>query len=111
MADALDRAIFTRNIHRAQIRAELLRPAQLVTFYLMASYLYYQCDISLMADSEYDKICKRLLAEWDSIEHVHKKVIDYDSLGATTGFTLRLHDYPLITQSAALRYAQERGLL
>lgn len=73
--DALDRAIFTHRVHSAVIHAELLRPAQLVTFYLMASYLYYQCEVSLMSDTEYDKICVRLDAEWEEITHPHKRYI------------------------------------
>jgi hypothetical protein len=110
MADVIDRAIFTHNVHTAQIRAELLRPAQLVTFYLMASYLYYHHDMQLMSDSEYDRVCVRLNKEWDSITHPHKKYIDREALGATTGYHMRELDYPLMARGAAIRLANERGI-
>lgn len=110
MVDVIDRAIFTRNIHTAQIRAELLRTAQLVTFYLMASYLYYFEDMQLMADTEYDKVCTRLDKEWDSIDHPHKKYIDREALGATTGYHMNREDYPLIAINAAKSLAKARGI-
>ena len=75
-------------------------PNMLVPYYLMCSYLYYQHNVSLTDDHEYDMICKRILNEWDSIEHHHKPLINKDSLAAGTGFDLK---YPLIVQHAALQ--------
>jgi NAD-dependent DNA ligase len=111
MVDALDRGVFTRDIHKRTIQAVYLRPAQLVTFYLMASYLYYHHDVSLMEDAEYDKICQRLAREWDQVEHTHKWCVERAALTAGTGFQMRREDYPTITINAAIQLATKRGLL
>lgn len=71
----------------------------LVPYYLMASYLYYIRDMSLLSDTEYDKLCIRLDKEWDNLEHAHKYLIDRESLSSTTGFTIK--NYPIISQVAA----------
>lgn len=79
-----------------------LKPSSLVNLYLMSSYLYYILSQSgLLTDDEYDLCCKLLDEHWDSIEHQHKHIIDRASLSATTGFTLKESDYPLIVKHAA----------
>lgn len=75
-------------------------PNMLVPYYLMYSYLYYQHNVSLVEDHEYDRVCKKILDEWDNIEHRHKSLINKDSLSAGTGYDL---EYPLIVQHAALQ--------
>ena len=75
----------------------------LVPWYLMTSYLYYCKDKSVVSDQTYDELCKRLLDEWDWVEHRHKHLIDRQALAAGTGFYLKERDYPLITRSAAER--------
>lgn len=59
---------------------------RLVPYYLMSSYLYYDCDKFVLEDTDYDLLCKRLLNEWDKITHMHKHLIDPESLKAGTGF-------------------------
>jgi hypothetical protein len=78
-------------------------PNLLVPWYLMASYLYYHEDESLLSDPLYDEICARLKANWKTIKHRHKRLIDFKSLGAGTGYTLPRHKYPTIVRSAAWR--------
>ena len=84
---------------------------RLVPWYLMASYLYYIHDVSLLEDSEYDAICQRLNKSWGLVSHRHKRLISRDGLAAGTGYYLREHDYPLICQSAAWQAAREMGRL
>ena len=36
-------------------------PNMLVPYYLMFSYLYYEKDVSLIEDTEFDKLCQTLL--------------------------------------------------
>ena len=83
----------------------------LVPWYLMASYLYYLKDISLLQDHEYDLVCKEILERWDNIDHSHKELISKDDLRAGTGFSLKEEDYPAITKNAALHEASQRGLI
>ena len=69
-----------------------LNKGLLIPYYLMSSYLYYKEDKSVLTDEEYDYLCKRLLDEWDSVEHMHKYLIDKGALKAGTGYQIK--DYP-----------------
>ena len=82
-------------------------PNAMVPWYLMTSLMYYQHDISLLPDEDYDRLCKKLLSEWASIEHRHKHLLDVEDLRAGTGYAIK--DYPGITVSAATRLAIEDG--
>jgi hypothetical protein len=71
-----------------------------VPWYLMASYLYYHRDFSLISDSLFDQICLTLDHRWDEIIHAHKHVIDRQDLAAGSCF-LGLDAFPSITRSTA----------
>jgi hypothetical protein len=80
---------------------------QLVSYYMMSSYIYYVANSFLespLSDTEYDELCKRLLSEWDDVDHPHKKLIDFNSLTAGTGFYL--NDYPTIVKNAAVDWVE-----
>lgn len=94
----------------ARVQTAWLSDAQLVPFYLMASFLYYHCDIGLFSDSDFDLLCGRLRTRWAGIHHQHKRIVDRAALSATTGYYIRVEEYPLITQSAALCLARRCGL-
>lgn len=79
---------------------ERLRPNQLVTFYLINSYIYYQLDANIIHDSDYDKICQRLDKDWDLIYHPHKHHIKRDDLSMTTCLT-NYETFPTIVKVAA----------
>lgn len=80
----------------------------LVPWYLMASYLYYECSISIMSDSEYDQLCKKLDELWAfAKKHRHSHLVDRASLSATTGYYL--NDLPQIVKNAAVQLARELG--
>lgn len=86
-----------------------LKQSQLVPYYLMSSFLYYESHPqweSPLSDVEYDNLCKRVLSEWDDIEHRHKHLIDYMSLSAGTGYYLKQDDYPQIVQGAAIAWVE-----
>lgn len=78
-----------------------LRANLLVPHYLMASWLYYVHDESLMTDEAYDHCCVRLDAEWEQITHPHRCWIDRASLSATTGYTIDYRRLPQIIEHAA----------
>jgi hypothetical protein len=61
----------------------------LVPWYLMLSYLYYIHDLSPTSDDFYDRLCKQLLVEFDTLEHRHKGYVDKDALSAGTGYYLK----------------------
>ena len=79
----------------------------LVQWYLILSYAYYIEDLSLVTDTEYDNICRRLLDKFDEIEHHHKHLISKDDLEAGTGFALSKEDYPQIVIGAAKQLREE----
>ena len=56
-------------------------------------------DISLVPDTEYDIICKRLYNEWDEVEHFHKHLVEKETLLAGTGYSLK---YPEMVKGAAI---------
>ncbi len=75
---------------------------RLIHMYLMASYLYYQADLSIITDSEYDALCKKLLKELPNLgKHQHRKFVSREALKAGTAYHLTYNDYPLMVKSAA----------
>lgn len=78
----------------------------LIPYYLMASYLYYHRDVSMLSDDRYDRLCKELDAEWDSLTHDHKQYIDRSLLAAGTGYALPVDLYPLRIIYAACSIAK-----
>lgn len=71
-------------------------PNMLVPFYLMMCYAYYIQDDPIVSDGFYDKIAKKLLKEYDQINHHHKYLIDKDDLVAGSF----LGEYPSIIEGA-----------
>ena len=80
----------------------------LVPKYLIHSYLYYEQDTNLISDEEFNSICKKLLDNFDEIEHPHKYLLDKESLKANTEFTIK---YPSIVKHCAkIRYKEAIGV-
>lgn len=82
-----------------------------VSWYLMASYMYYVCDQNIMPDGDYDELGKRIIAEWDNITHRHKKFltleVDESNNGQRNLSGFNIEEYPLIVQSAAHQVYRE----
>ncbi|MER9178926.1 hypothetical protein [Mesorhizobium sp. M0767] len=79
----------------------------LVSWYLMLSWLYYMQDITVVHDDDFDKVCRRLKAEWPLVKHHHKRRVSLELLDAGSGFNLK--NYPKIVIGAASRLAIEDG--
>lgn len=75
-----------------------------IPWYLLTSYLYYQRDVSLLSDARYDLLCNQLHSTFDELTHMHKHLIDKDSLKAGTGF--QISEYPLMVIGAACHLAK-----
>lgn len=71
-------------------------PNMLVPYYLMLSYAYYKQDDPIVSDGFYDKLARKLLKEYDNIEHYHKHLISKDDLHAGSF----LGKYPSIIEGA-----------
>jgi hypothetical protein len=55
-----------------------------IPWYLMAAYAYYEEDSPIISDRLFDLIAKRILENWDQIEHIHKSYLTKDMLQAGT---------------------------
>lgn len=69
--------------------------------YLIASYLYYECDYSVMEDTDYDKLCQHLLKYYDKLSttHPHGNLLDRDALAAGTGHHITPGKYPVMVKA------------
>lgn len=56
----------------------------MVPWYLMAAYAYYVEDDPILEDSTFDRLAKKLLSDWDNVEHFHKEYLNKDMLEAGT---------------------------
>ena len=72
----------------------------LIPYYLMFSYLYYEKNISLIDDAEFDEMCKTLLDKLDTLTHMHKHLIKKESLTAGTGYDIK---YTNLIKDSAMR--------
>ena len=75
-------------------------PNMLIPYYLMFSYLYYEKNISLINDAEFDGMCKTLLDKLDTLTHMHKHLIKKESLTAGTGYDIK---YTNLIKDSAMR--------
>lgn len=71
-------------------------PNMMVPWYLMAAYAYYVDDEPILSDSIFDRLSKKMLKEWENVEHMHKEFITEDDLKAGTF----LGEYPTRIEGA-----------
>ena len=76
-------------------------PNVLIAWVLMASYAYYIKDSPILSDEVFDKMCKHLYDRWDDYSHVHKSLIERESLKAGSLYYLKEGDYTMMTKQAA----------
>jgi len=79
-----------------------------VSFYMMACYLYYDLNESMMSDTVFDKLCNHLLYEvmmdGPATAHPHAKFLDPEALKAGTGNSIK---HPNSVIGAANRFMKE----
>ena len=56
----------------------------MVPWYIMASYAYYKEDDPILEDNMFDNLAKKLLKDWDQVQHIHKEYLNEDMLKAGT---------------------------
>ena len=78
-----------------------MSPNELVSWFLMASYVYYDLGKRIMSDHVFDYLTNRLKENWDAADHSHKALINKSHLDATTGYDIK---YPSIAKYSALEY-------
>lgn len=75
-------------------------PNTVIPWWLMASYLYYIHDDSLLSDGLYDNLARLMLKNWPKLEHKHKHLITVDDLEAGSLSRLVASEYPVTTRGA-----------
>ena len=78
-------------------------PNMLIPYYLMLSYLYYEKNISLIEDTEFDTMCKTLLEKLDGLTHMHKDLVKKESLTAGTGYDIK---YTNMIKDSAMKLSE-----
>lgn len=70
--------------------------------YLCSSFLYYCRMESVISDTEYDMLAKRLLESYDEWQtHMHAHLVTKEDLEAGTLYKLKAADYPPMVRLAA----------
>ena len=77
----------------------------LVPWYLMAAYAYYVEDNPILSDMLFDRMSKKMLQNYDQIEHVHKDFITKADLEAGTF----LGEYPSRIKGAVAALRGKNG--
>ena len=55
--------------------------------------MYYEKDITLIEDEEFDQMCKTLLEKYDEVEHINKDLVKKENLTAGTGYDIKYTNY------------------
>ena len=72
---------------------------QCVSWWLMASFVYYELGDSILSDEQFDELTLRITNEWQFIDHPHKYLITDSHLEAGSGYDI---EYPKIVQYSAM---------
>ena len=83
---------------------EKMNPNQLLSWFLIGSYAYYELSDPIMADSTFDRLVQRLKENWEEVDHYHKYLVTESHLEAYTAYDIK---YPQIVKYSALNYIRE----
>ena len=78
-----------------------MHPNKLISWFMIASYAYYHLDLNVMSDYDFDYLVKRIIENWENIDHPHKKLIEKSNLDAGSGYDI---DFPLMVRGATVDY-------
>jgi len=85
--------------YRSDIKS--MTPNQLVSWFLIGSYSYYELGHPVMKDRTFDMLVERLKQQYNKADHPHKYLITESHLNATTGYDIK---YPSIVKYATMNY-------
>tara|TARA_R100001369_G_C3240150_1_gene153942 strand:+ start:120 stop:446 length:327 start_codon:yes stop_codon:yes gene_type:complete len=61
---------------------------RLVPIFLMSSCLYYEHNLSVLTDDQFDNLCNKLHTNWNEVEHMHKHLISQEDLMVGSGYAI-----------------------
>jgi len=76
-------------------KPDMSSPNSMLSWWLMASYAYYDLHNPIMLDEEFDELTRFLKDRWDEVDHPHKGLVTESHLSATTGYDIH---YPTIVK-------------
>ena len=56
----------------------------MVSWWLMAGYMYYVHDKPIISDGLFDEMAQTMISTWDTITHPHKRLITPEHLSTGT---------------------------
>ena len=77
-----------------------------VAWWLMACYLYYQRDVSILKDETFDWLGNWIKDNWETIKHPTKRLIRKSA--TFTGYYIK--SYPTRVKVAAIQLANKLGI-
>lgn len=105
---ATESKITLKTLTKKRRKPELQNPqiniGKLISDYLINSYLYYEKQVQIISDHEFDTVVDKLLENFDMVEassHIHKHLIQRPALQSYTAFGL-IGRFPKQVQLAAL---------
>lgn len=78
-----------------------------IPWILLSSYSYYILHRGLLEDTTFDNMCKYLFDNWDSLDHVHKYLIQKEDMQNGSLYHLKAEDYPSMVRGSALKLMYE----
>lgn len=78
-------------------------PDQDLNDYFVHCYLYYELNCPVIHDHDFDVLCKKILAKWDTISHPHKDIVSKKDLAAGTGYSIKSYPDDVIEEAEKLR--------
>jgi hypothetical protein len=92
----------TRTLHDARCKEVVARkPSGAIAWFIMASYTYYILDRPIISDGLYDYLAQYIKSNWDQLEHMHKYMIDLNSLESGSLHQYTEDEYPRMARGGA----------
>ena len=83
-------------------------PSSAISFILTAGYLYHFYNRSFLDDETFDKMCKYVYDNYETLEHPHKHLFTKEDMANGSLFHLKEQDYPNIVRVNAQMWLSER---
>lgn len=84
---------------------EIAPPDENLNDYFVHCYLYYKLNCPIIYDHDFDVLCKKILARWDTISHPHKDIVSKKDLKAGTGYSIESYPKEVIVEAEILKKA------
>ena len=84
-----------------------MSPNMLISWFMIGSYAYYDLDVNVMSDYDFDFLVQRIKEEWGNIDHPHKNLIKSTNLDSGSGYDI---NFPMMVKGATIDYLKKNGI-